>query len=355
MLPEFLIAFTSTLQLWLGGAAALPAAPTQVAQAAEHAVASSAAGDTDRAILVVRSSLRDRKRLVTEKSRLASRYESELQDIDRLKKRRASWRRDNAIKKKKRESQATALELGRLDRQIRQLDLRLRKQRAALVRAIDRELGDRNASATRRAQLVKMRKAARRGLYRNKKIVLPDYTIDPLADPEELEYQAERIAQTEKELARELELLDKRAERFRKMAKLDEKRRRAREVGKWDDNRPRRTSVSTALAGGRDDDGYTDNDGSQNEGSATPAPPDEADPGDVGALGAGDDYGDPSVVLVDVVDSETIDVLRNAERSGSLTVKAKAAERAHGKVREQLERLQKLRKQIENRAKRLRR
>jgi hypothetical protein len=114
--------------------------------------------------------------------------------------------------------------------------------------------------------------------------------------------------------------------------------------------------VSTSLAGGRDN-GYGDPDGVQNEDGLSPAPPlDDAEPGEAGALGAGgDEYGDPSIVLVDVVDSETIDVLRNAEVSGSLVVKAKATERAHGKVREQLERLEKLRKKIEMRAKRLRR
>lgn len=355
MLPEFLIAVSSTLQLWLGGAAQpqLATQPVEVAQAVESAVSSAAARDTDRAALAVRATVAERKRVVAEKSRMAARYEADLQEIDRLKQRRASWRRDNAIKRKKRESQATGLELAKLDRRIRSLDVRLRKEHAALVRAIDRELKDAALAMDRRGELVKLRKATRRALRRNKKIVLPDYTIDPLADPEELEYQAERIAQSEKELARELELLGKRAERFRKMAKLDEKRRRAREVGKWDDNRPRRTSLSTALAGGRDS-AYGDSDGAQNEGNS-PAPLDDSDPGEAGALGGGDDYSDPSVVLVDVVDSETIDVLRNAELSGSLLVKAKATERAHRKVREQIERLEKLRKQIERRAQKLRR
>lgn len=355
MLPEYLIAVSTTLQLWLGGAAQLPAQPVEVAQAAEASLPSPAARDTDRAILTVRASVEERRRLVADKAAMAARYEAELQEIDRLKQRRASWRRDNAIKTKKRESQATGLELAKLDRRIRQLDVRLRKERAALVRAIDRELRDATATAARRNDLVKMRRVTRRALQRNKKIVLPDYTIDPLADPEELEYQAERIAQTEKELTRELALLGKRAERFRKMAKLDQKRRRAREAGKWDDNRPRRTSLSTSLAGGRDTGAYGESDGLQNEDGASPAPSDDADPAEPGALGAGDDYADPSVVLVDVVDSETLDVLRNAELSGNLLVKAKATERAHVKVREQLERLAKLRKQVEMRAKKLRR
>jgi len=356
VIPEFLIAVSTSLQLLLGGASPLPAQPVEVAQAAAPAAVAAAARDTDRAMRRVRGTLAERQRVVVAKGKLAKRYEAELQEIDRLKKRRASWRRDNAIKSKKRESQARGLELAKLDKRIRQLDARARKERAALVRAIDRELKSGAVASARRGELERTRRSTRRALQRNKKIVLPDDTIDPLADPEELEYQAERIAQSEARLSRELSSLVKRAKRFRKMAKLDQKRRRAREAGKWDDNRPRRTSRSAVLAGSRGGAGYGDGDDSQNEGMS-PAPNDEPDSDMPGALGVGeaDDFSDATVVLVDVVDAQTIDALRNAEASGSLLVKAKAAERAHRQVREQLERLEKRRKLIEKRARRLRR
>ncbi len=344
MVPQFFLALATTLQLWLGGAAV---APTRVAQLAEPAPTPSQV--TDRAADRVAAVRAQRQRAVTEKSRLAKRYEAQLAEIDRLKKSRASWRRDRMIRQQKADSLTTGRALQELDTEIRRLDGRLRSEQQALISTIDRELETRPAP-TRRHKLLALRRATGRELHRDKKIVLPDDTIDPLADPEELEYQAARIAQSEKELAREIALLGERAKRYRHMDKLRRQRARAAQAGRWDDSRSRRTAgrISDRQNGAGGGLASLDD---NSDGEAGPPSPIDEDPAVGGGYG---EYSDPTVVLVEVVDTDTLDALRNAQSSGNLVVKAKAAERASKQVHSQLERLRRQRLLIEKRAAELR-
>jgi hypothetical protein len=243
----------------------------------------------------------------------------------------------------KADSLTTARALQEIDRRVRALDGELDRERRALVAAIDRELAA-GSEPGRRGKLVAARRDAARALHHDKKIVLPDDTIDPLADPEELEDQAALIAQSEKDLAREIQLLTERASRYRHMEKLRQQRARAAEAGRWDDSRSRRPS-------GRSGDRQTGGAGTLEDADGDAPPASVDDPG----FNAGVDYSDPTVVLVEVVDTDTLDALRSAQSSTDLTVKAKAAERASREVQGQLERLRRQRLLIEKRAAELRR
>ncbi len=344
MVPQSLIAIGTILQLWLVGGT--PAAPDSVAQAAEHVTENARA--TDGAAAQVAATTAELRRATAGKNQLVRRYEGQLREIDRLKKSRASWRRDRLIRQHKAASLTTGRQLQELDQRLRAADKRLLSRRRALVVAVDRELKAGGISRARGSKLRALRRSAARALHRDKKIVLPDDDIDPLADPEELEYQAARIVQSERQLTREISLLAERAKRYRRMDKLRKKRARAAEAGRWDDSRSRR---STGRSGDRQNGAGTL--------AADEADPDgegpSAAPGDDDASFGGAEYSDPTVVLVDVVDTDTLDALRSAQVSSNLVVKARAAERAHKQVRGQLERLRKRRQLIEKRAQRLRR
>ena len=346
MVPQFLIAIVTTLQLWLVGGA--QATPASVAQAADYGTERTRA--TDRAAARVADTTAELARAVASKSQLVRRYEGQLREIDQLKKSRASWRRDRLIRQHKAASLTTGRQLQELDQRIRGLDKRLRGRRQALVAAVDRELEEAKLSRARTSKLRGMRRSAARALHRDKKIVLPDDTIDPLADPEELEYQAERIQQSERQLTREISRLAERAKRYRHMDKLRKKQARAAEAGRWDDSRSRRTTGRSSDRQNGEGAGLASADDADGEADGPAAAPLDDEP----SYGGGE-YSDPTVVLVDVVDTDTLDALRSAQVSSNLVVKARAAERAHKQVSSQLERLRKQRQVIEKRAKRLRR
>lgn len=346
----------------LGPGQAAPAQPPQAADLART---------TAREAAALAAIERERAQALAEKARLARQYEGELQEIDRLKQQRASWRRDRMIRDRLSASHDTARALAAADQRVRRLDASLATQRGRLVAAIDRELAA-APTAERRQELARWRAGAQRGQRKGaKKIVLPDERMDPLADPEELEDHAALLRQSEAELARELARLEQQAGRYRYMATLGAKRERAAELGRLDDDQPRRTSVRSGLApatGGDDagdaPDGHTDSP----SGPPPPAPPGAPEPApddpptDEDGRGPEtppeDDLGGGlvglDVVLADVVDTPTLDALRAADRSASPAVKAKAAERASAQVRARLERLRAQRKRIQDRAQELR-
>jgi hypothetical protein len=337
------------------------AAPAQPAQAADLARA------TAREVAALVAIERERAQAVAEKARLARQYEGELQEIDRLKQQRASWRRDRLIRDRLSASHDTARALAAADQRVRRLDAGLVAQRARLVAAIDRELAA-APSPERRQALARWRAGAQREQRRDvKKIVLPDDRMDPLADPEELEDQAALLRQSEAELAKELARLEQQAHRYRYMATLSAKRERATELGRLDDDQPRRTSVRAEAApasGGVGDEAPPASPSPPSPPEGGPPPPGgEPPPDDDQGSGrnppeehddAGGDLVGLDVVLADVVDTPTLDALRAADRSASPGVKARAAERASAQVRARLERLRAQRKRIQERAQELR-
>lgn len=343
MIGSFLIALLTSLQLWLGGLVpAAPAAGVRVAQAQSP----SSVTNTNRAISRVAALEKDRRAAADRKDAVAERQQAQLAEIDRLKQRRASWRRDRQLESQLAESQQTAAQLAGLDRRLRELDRSLQTAHRQLLAAIDAEHRLARPEPARRRALSGWAAVSRRALQRNKKIVLPDFQIDPLADPEDLEFQAQRIAQSEKQLEQEIAELAARAQRYDRMVKLREKAARAAELSGLDDDRPRRTTgrISTGAGAEADRGGGA---GLSND-DVSPSPPE--DPSSFGGSES-----DPTVVLADVVDSGTLDALRRAETSGDPRARSKATDRARSQVQAQLDKLRKQRQLIERRAKQLRR
>ena len=316
---------------------------------------------TDRAFLGVSRLLTQKAQRAAEKRTLQATYAAELAELDRLKQSKASWRRDRQIRAKKAGSQATAARLSRVDAELRALDAQLKVQRESLVVAISRELGLATISAARRAALVKMRTEVMAALRpRARKIILPDDSLDELADPDELAEQIALIARAEKELAQERQVLRQREDRYTRWAMLREQRERAGQMSDLDDDQVRRSTGRSEK--GRDSGGSGGGSTSEDQGdSASPGagggaepPGDDSDPSSPPPSGPDTSFETSSVVLADVVDSSTIDALKRAGRSGNPRDRAGAAARARKQVEQRLARLKKSRELIERHLTKLR-
>lgn len=324
----------------------------RVAQAAPTAPGRQVA--TDRAAAGVTRLLTQRNQRVVEKRGLQTRYQDQLRELDRLKQSKASWRRDRQVRSKKAESQATAARLSRVDAEMRVLDAQLRAQRQSLVAAIGRELADPSISAVRRAGLEKIRGQVSAALRpRARRIILPDDTLDELADPDELAEQIALIDQAEKELAQERKALRQREDRYTRWAMLREQRERAGQMSDLDDDQVRRSTGRTGRSSANGSGGGTSADEAAGE-----APP-EDDSGDSDSpsppsSGPDTSFETSSVVLADVVDSSTIDALRRAGRSANPRARADAAARARKQVEARLDRLKKSRALIQSHLNKLR-
>lgn len=347
-----------------------PAAPGP-ADARVRAAARAASDQAARRLAVTQAG---RARHAAARARVAQQYEAQLAEIDRLKRSKASWRRDRLIREQMARSLETARKMEQMERILEQWNDQLRRDQAALLAAVEQELRT-GADAARARHLGGVRGQLRRTLLpQARRIVLPELVIDPLADPEELEVQAALIAQSEGELLREATLLDRRAERYRRLARLQDKRLRAGAAGVFDDDRPRRgggrgeaaKNARDAAGGGGtasapESDGaapQTGSDGPSNNPSPSPQVPPPGDTSDTGSSGGdlppASDLADPAIVLADVVDRSTLDALRSAARSRDPQVKARATDQALAQVKERLERLRRQRALIEARARALR-
>jgi hypothetical protein len=302
-------------------------------------------------------------------------YQDKTAQIAKLKAQPSSWSRDRKLQSLLRESKDMATTLDKKAEQVRVLDGEIAKARQALVTAIDKELAASPApSEARRATLTKKRTelAGGKGV---KKIKVADEHIDPFDDAEDLDYKADALERTEKQLLAEEERLSRRAGYYRKQAKLTKARARADEQDLFRDDGPRRTTSSAEAqndgAGAPTGDnspppsgpadpspgGLTDADDGGFE--ATPEAPTAGGGVDItvttGARGSSSDVTtDPALILGDVVDSGTLEELRKAERSGDPESRAKAAERAAKEVKARVEKIKQRRLEMEKRAKQLR-
>lgn len=252
--------------------------------------------------------------LTAQRAQLAQTYATELEAIDRLKKQRASWRRDREL----RDSLAAANET------------------ATRLAATTAELG-------RLAAQLGPRPAAGAAGVKVHRIVLPELEVDPLADPEELAQQAAALRGSEAELDRQVIGLDKQAQELDEVAKLRKQHERAGDLAKRDDDQPQRT----AQQGGGSRTFGASNDTAAPE--ATPPSGGGASGGAGGATGltAGGFESEATVALSGIVDASTIDTLNRAQRSGDPSQRALAAKKARDAVAGRLEQLRKKRAEIE--------
>lgn len=286
----------------------------------------------------VRSAEQQATQLAVKRENLARRYQSQLDQIDRLKNQRASWRRDRELRDSLSESLETANQLSSATRELAQARVELESARRSYLAAVEAEIAAGAAPARMqmlvraRAQLLPQIKGAPR------RIVIPDFEVDPLADPEELEQRAAELRASEEELARQLGGLKAQAAEFDHLAQLRKQHERAGDVFNRDDDEPHH---NTARPSGETGSNPVD-DGS---GAGKPSAPG-------GVSGNFDSF--VPIVLADVINASTLVSLEAAQHSGDPTQRAEAAHRAGDEVARRIGEIRHRRLEIEARARQLR-
>ncbi len=313
---------------------------------------------TDRAHAAETAAEQRAGQLASQRSQLNARYQDELASIDRLKKQRASWRRDRELNTAQADAKDTADKLAVLDKQIASAQQTVATARTSVLQAIDAELptatGPRAQALTKlRAQLAPPKVV--------KKIVIPDANIDPLADPDELEHQAAALRDSEDALAKQVKSLEAQSDELEHVAELRKQHERAGDLAMREDDQPHRNAQASASKSLTDSAGPS-------SGAPPPQTGGTSSPGGgtstTGGNGAGGDQfvggdrsgyeSEASVVLGEVIDRSTIEGMMRASKTGDPAQRAKAAKAARDAVAARLQQLEKQRVAIEARAKALR-
>ncbi|MEO6777128.1 MAG: hypothetical protein ABI467_29640 [Kofleriaceae bacterium] len=319
---------------------------------------------TQAALQTVRSDEQNAGRVGAQRTAAAQRYQDQLGAVDRLKNQKASWRRDRELRQTLADSADTANQLSALNAQLAAAMRALVQARTELVAAIDREKPA--AIPARQRELDQLRARVTATIAPPaKKIVLPDAEVDPLADPEELDQQAQAIAEAEKQLANEVAGLDAQAAELTHVADLRKHNERAKDLMLSEDDQPHR---NVQHSNGRDTgEAATPTNGAGGAGGGAGGDTTTGVGGGAGGgPGGGTDTGnfnnnnssafeaEATFVLGEVIDRTTIDGLTRAQRSGDPAKRAEAARSARDAVARRLAQLHKKRAQIEARAKQLR-
>lgn len=312
---------------------------------------------TDRAQAAETAAEQRAGQLASQRSQLDKRYQDELASIDRLKKQRASWRRDRELNTAQADAKDTADKLAVLDRQIASAQQTVATARTTVLHAIDAELP--TATGPRAQTLTKLR-AQLAPAKVVKKIVIPDANIDPLADPDELEHQAAALRDSEDALAKQVKSLEAQSDELEHVAELRKQHERAGDLAMREDDQPHRNAQASASKSLTDNAGPT-------AGAPPPQTGGTSSPGggtSTGGNGAGGDQfvggdrsgyeSEASVVLGEVIDRSTIEGMMRASKTGDPAQRAKAAKAARDAVAARLLQLEKQRAAIEARAKALR-
>ena len=337
---------------------AQPAQPEQAATATAVPPAISAA--TEQAQGQVASATARVSQLAAQRTKLKQHYDDQLAANERLKHERQSWRRDRELRASLADSQDTAKALEAVSTQLATATSALDQARRGYARAIDAELAA-GATGARGGQLARARADLDAKLgAKPKKIVMPDdVSIDSL-DPEDLEQQAQIIADTEKQLANQVAGLDQQATELARVAELRKSHDRANDMMIREDDQPHRdVQHSTSTAGGITAAAPTSNGAAQ--GSPSPGGTGGTGTGFGGGAASGSESDrnsnfetEATFVLGEVIDPTTLDSLARASRSGDPAKRAAAARAARDAVAARLEQLKKKRTQIEQREKQLR-
>jgi len=276
-------------------------------------------------------------RFAAKREGLAQRYQDQLAQVDRLKNQRASWRRDRELRDSLSESLETANQLSAATHELAQARGDLESARRAYLAAINVELGAGAAPAraqvlTRaRAQLVPQITDAPR------RIIIPDFEVDPLADPEELEQRAAELRASEEDLARQLAGLKVQATELDHLAVLRKQHERAGDLFNRDDDEPHHNTARLAGEPGTPPD--------EGGGAGKPSAPGWA---------SGSFESFAPIVLADVINASTLLSMEVAQRSGDPGRRAEAASRAGDEVARRISEVRKRRLEIEARARQLR-
>jgi hypothetical protein len=294
---------------------------------------------TTSAETATRAAERQVQQLTTSRADLAQRYQDQLTQIDRLKNQRASWRRDRELRDRLSESLETANLLSAATHDLERAKAGLESARRSYLLAIDSELGG-GAPPARVQQLVRA-KAQLVPQIRDvpRRIVIPDFEVDPLADPEELDQRAAELRAAESDLARQLAGLKAQAAELDHLVLLRKQHERAGELFNRDDEEPRHNTVRPGS------EGTVDEGGASGVGRPNAGAPGTSAPNFENFV---------PIVLADVIDASTINSLEAAQRSGDPVLRAEASHLAGDAVGKRLSEIKKRRLEIEERARLLR-
>lgn len=287
--------------------------------------------------IAVRSAEQLATRLAAKREALAKRYQDQLAQVDRLKNQRASWRRDRELRDSLSESLETANELSAATHELAQARGGLESARRAYLVAIDAELGA--GAPPARVQLLNRARAQLVPQITNapRRIIIPDFEVDPLADPEELEQRAAELHASEEDLSRQLAGLKAQATELDHLAVLRKQHERAGDLFNRDDDEPHHNTVrATSEPGTSPDEGG---------GAGKPNAP---------GWVSGSFESLAPIVLADVINASTLLSLEAAQRSGDPAQRAEAARRAGDEVARRISEVRKRRQEIEARARQIR-
>ena len=269
---------------------------------------------------------------------LTRRYQEQLAAMERLKKEKASWRKDRELNAARADAADTAKRMTVVDAQLRAAQQQWTNARLAAVLAIDGELPA--ATPSRAAELTRLRAQLAPAAPAPKKIVIPSAEIDPLADPEELERQVKELLEIEKQLDAQRRGLSQVEKDLREQVALRQAHERAGELSTREDDQPHRGAAHSSGRAGAED----------------AAPAGNTTTGGSGSFGSDKSQSleSSAFVLGEVVDRSTVDSLTRASKSPDPKTRADAAARAAKAVNDRLEQLKKKRQMIEQRARQLR-
>jgi hypothetical protein len=173
-----------------------------------------------------------------------------------------------------------------------------------------------------------------------RRIVIPDFEVDPLADPEELDQRAAELRASEEDLGRQLAALKAQAAEFDHLVLLRKQHDRAGDLFNRDDDEPHR---NTARPG---DSGSSEGEPLTTGGGGRPSLPPSSNATNFDTF--------VPIVLAEVIDPSTINSLEAAKRSGDPALRADAAHLAGDAVGRRMAEVRKRRLEIEARARQLR-
>lgn len=295
------------------------------------------ASDTVKAESATRLAEHQVAQLTVYRASLAKRYQDELEQIDRLKNQRASWRRDRELRDSLSASLETANQLSAATRELERAKTGLASARHSYLVAIEAEV----IAGAEPARLQQLTQARSQLMPQVKivprRIVIPDLEIDPLADPEELDQRAAELRASEEDLSRQLATLKTQASELDRVASLRRQHDRAGDLFNRDGDEPHRaaTRAPSEVSVAEETGGAARPSASL----VTPAPNFE---------------NFVPIVLSDVIDASTINSLAAAQRSGDPALRAEASHRAGDAVARRLGEIRKRRLEIEARARVLR-
>ena len=303
------------------------------------AVRADAVADLDAEVARVEGA---RTELEARRAELERKSQDEAREITRLKGEAAGVARDYRLGQLLAAAQERAVELDRLQADLRARGEALTGGRKRLIAAIDRALDEPKLPDARRAELVRRRAAETARMAGGATAVeIARPTADPLDGPADLDEKADLLKDSEERLRREVDRLGHRIEGV-------EGRRRLRErAGEVDDDLfgelgtgrrlVRVTQLPTVTHGPT---GTADNGAAKDSGGAqSPAAGPNGATGGAGMNFAGGQPGGEvpdtrfGVSLRGVIDPSTLDDLRRAEGTSDLEGQLRALKRMQGSLR----------------------